>query len=1618
MSLGRPLGTPLGRSIGAFRTRVDAQADPMTQQVAELEGSALARLSSPSTGPERVEQQAPRYEAASAAADALGYEEVGQQGPVSSLFDFLMRGQSATMGAITGLAGMERSGDEQTRGGINESLRRFGQGLTGQEQYRFADFTETGRRVAEGEEVGGARRGWNTALGFVIDTATDPITYLSFGGSIMGRMRAANVVKETTRGTVRGGATTSAPRAALERGVGSSNFNSSRFAREAIDSGATRTDKLVFDLNRKLESIAAGNASFKNAMTNVNFPTTSSVDDIVALNKSIFERTGIDIVRESALDIAPDIAAMAYAKRSSAGLRRWANNTFGKDVGEEYFRALPRDIQGGLRIRLPFARQADGTPIAYGVEGVGAGRLGDVSPTIRKIEDLTQSGRDMFRELAEPVLGKISGKSGAIYYDAVIAATGRKIRTSKGTDGSTWVDYSFSNIADAKNRELRTMFDEKFVKQNEYTSGLYRNAEDTYGESFKKPFVKYMYNTEELDAAYAIRSSFSEAEQAAINTAHSWRQMLDELGNDALEVFEEAGMAFNFLTNYVPRIMNQRAIADARVAGRRGKAGARPGYTKHREQWGAQWKISSDGTAYVIRWMPNEEIASINPNVFETDPTVWMAVYLAELRTSLNDQKIINLLRRNGMLTAAQLERYADINEAELQRRAVQFLGSEETAGRHTTVRKVDDLLQRYAGRSGTDFEAMADELGDLGATILRRGDFDNYTEVDGAFQNVIDGTIIRQVKDGRWQVFDANNAPIRHNQRYVFDPDKGSFNLARIGDPDVDSPLLIFDEYHLAKRNWDQYQELSREAYWSRAYLPDEFDKLAREISDMNHNELFTIDRIEQFTRLSDLEKADFVEGWMNALKRFDLDGYNLVMTRSGMPSFAKGVGNRPIVTEQTKIAPRFAEWLGQGGYMDVQGVRIGPDGAPTLESQIIIKQRIAEGLVNDYAPKKFMQSIQRMFESTQAPQTTGAKLYNDFYKPLYAAQKAWMTLGRGPGFVVRNVLGGSWNNYINAVGREHTIKSAAIVRATRLGQADAAEIIKKRGLAFDPSEYGEIYRDAVKKRLSSSYSGQELDDLMEAWFLFSKNGLAGNRETARLYGELYRNVQGRQEGARFRIRQQEGASGRFEAILDEDMSGIERALEMAAGDNWWIRDFMAPKVEISEDYMRFAAFLKGIDEVGLEPDAFVRGYAASQIVKTAQFDYADLSDAEKALKMLVPFYTWTRYNVPLQIRAVIHEPGKVAQALRVHESLGAMFGDDEDNLSPSYVADRFGITIPEANGLFEMLPEWMRPRGDVTLGLTWGEPLADINTLFRDPFYAAQVGGGRGLASGGLLNWRELAQQLNPIIAATSAAQQAIGEAGRMDGRNVEEAPRWARALGLAREDPTEPGTFISNRSLLEAIRSTVPVAGQLERVVPYLGGERHEGRWTTSVVSALFGLPVATIDDWKRASEMDRRATFVQQQMKAEFGPSWSYRNELITRLVREGAPSDFIASLNLRDFKDDEVDVLRAVHTWRMLRRVELLIEAGTPEDEIVAALSAFAPEGSKVEDLVKLLWNYVPKPPGDFETGVRQFGLQPITRKDLEELGLTTNDVRNLSEDEQRNLVYWVNRNKGWTGPQS
>ena len=52
-----------------------------------------------------------------------------------------------------------------------------------------------------------------------------------------------------------------------------------------------------------------------------------------------------------------------------------------------------------------------------------------------------------------------------------------------------------------------------------------------------------------------------------------------------------------------------------------------------------------------------------------------------------------------------------------------------------------------------------------------------------------------------------------------------------------------------------------------------------------------------------------------------------------------------------------------------------------------------------------------------------------------------------------------------------------------------------------------------------------------------------------------------------------------------------------------------------------------------------------AAQIVRVAHFDYTDLTPFEqKTMKMIAPFYTWTRKNVPLQLQQIISRPGRMA--------------------------------------------------------------------------------------------------------------------------------------------------------------------------------------------------------------------------------------------------------------------------------------------------------------------------------------------------------------------------------------
>jgi hypothetical protein len=71
---------------------------------------------------------------------------------------------------------------------------------------------------------------------------------------------------------------------------------------------------------------------------------------------------------------------------------------------------------------------------------------------------------------------------------------------------------------------------------------------------------------------------------------------------------------------------------------------------------------------------------------------------------------------------------------------------------------------------------------------------------------------------------------------------------------------------------------------------------------------------------------------------------------------------------------------------------------------------------------------------------------------------------------------------------------------------------------------------------------------------------------------------------------------------------------------------------MEGMEDVMRLTAFATNYNR-GAE--------SAAALVKMVHFDYSDLTPLEKKIKTIIPFYVWTRHNVPLQFRMLLESPG-----------------------------------------------------------------------------------------------------------------------------------------------------------------------------------------------------------------------------------------------------------------------------------------------------------------------------------------------------------------------------------------
>lgn len=106
-------------------------------------------------------------------------------------------------------------------------------------------------------------------------------------------------------------------------------------------------------------------------------------------------------------------------------------------------------------------------------------------------------------------------------------------------------------------------------------------------------------------------------------------------------------------------------------------------------------------------------------------------------------------------------------------------------------------------------------------------------------------------------------------------------------------------------------------------------------------------------------------------------------------------------------------------------------------------------------------------------------------------------------------------------------------------------------------------------------------------------------------------------------------------------------------------------------ENNARLALYLRNVDTLGQD--------GAAALVRKYLFDYSDLTPFERdAMRRVVPFYTWTRKNLPLQIEALLKQPGRFSRVEQVRWGINQEAEDQETGPIPAWMLEQQGVIVP----------------------------------------------------------------------------------------------------------------------------------------------------------------------------------------------------------------------------------------------------------------------------------------------------------------------------------------------------
>jgi len=459
-------------------------------------------------------------------------------------------------------------------------------------------------------------------------------------------------------------------------------------------------------------------------------------------------------------------------------------------------------------------------------------------------------------------------------------------------------------------------------------------------------------------------------------------------------------------------------------------------------------------------------------------------------------------------------------------------------------------------------------------------------------------------------------------------------------------------------------------------------------------------------------------------------------------------------------------------------------------------------------------------------------------------------------PGFVFRNIFGAFFNAWLDGVNPTHMIKAANITKRVsekaskeNLSFVEAARALAKASDDEYLNNYVSLLEAGVRGggqatasvRIPTAGGVQRvLPDQYSINAAVGRSSGAGTLQLANTPVGLGNHARGQ-----IVFGMPDAAASDLVATSAYPWASNFAYYQMIRSANMQVEDII--RLGVGLDTMRWG----GSVEDGLE-----------RIAKS-QFDYSELTEFERnVMQRFMPFYTWTRKNVPYQLQQLGKHPNKYNAVMNAKRNLE--WGTEEEGYVPDYLLQPFGIRMPFTASGARVYSVPDLPFQD----LLRYDPTTRQTGELGDPLYGVKE------------TLQNFAWQLSPIVKTPvemAFQKKLAGYGAPFTGEKVI-APQPIRSIpglmqaletvGWATKDKKE-GWQMADHSLY-LVTNALPAFSHFRRLIP--SEEKYQERFFETMFSSMAGLSVK-----RNTPEMQQSyfkyLRYLKSKLDAEQGtPRW--------------------------------------------------------------------------------------------------------------------------------------------------